>query len=153
MQKLNQQATKIFCRLLKKMKGEHMKLQVQEFMPLSMERLQQDIETPYGKATLYNLAHFFEQNGDRMSDPEMCFLVVDKQTVADDESFIAIFPQMYRLDSLGIYEESILIENGSVTNCIKVWQNDHCNFANQWLKNIRQQGFLSRSSKITKANK
>ncbi|PVD52187.1 hypothetical protein DC498_10710 [Terrimonas sp.] len=119
-----------------------MKLQASEFMPLTMERLDEDIQTPYGKGTLYSLCHYYEQNGDLMRDPEMCFLVVDNRKEETDFDFIGIYAQMYQQDNLGLYEESIRIDSGKLTSYIKVWQSGHCQFANQWLKNISQQGFL-----------
>lgn len=147
MQKLNQNATKIFCLLLKKLNGQqHIKITIPEFMPLSIERLQENIITPVGIGTLYSLCHYYEQNGDLMRDPEMCFIIVDNRKDPKDYLAVGIYPQLYQLDSLGIYEESIRIENGTVTNCITPWHKGHCSFANQWMKNITQQGFLQAST-------
>jgi len=136
MKKLQEQATRIFCRLLEKLNGkEHIKLRVEGFMPLSMEYLYQ-VETPFGTGKVYSLGHTYEQNGDLMYDPEMCFIVTN------NGNEIAIYPQLYRQDNLGLYEESIHIENGYVIGYITIWQQGHCSFANQWLKNIQSQGFL-----------
>lgn len=143
MQKLNQSATKIFCRLLQKLNGkQHLKITIPEFMPLCIERIDDEIKTTFGIGDLYSICHYYELNGDLMRDPEMCFIVVDKRNHPKDYLSVDIFPQMYQLDSLGIYEESIRIESKSVINCIKVWQSGHCQFANQWMKNISQQVFL-----------
>lgn len=143
MQKLNHQATTIFFRLLKKLnEQQHMKLYSDGFMPLIMERIADNIITTFGDGRLYSLCHYYEQNGDLMRDPEMCFIVVDNRKEKNDFDAVGIYPQMYRLDSLGLDEESIIIENGKITNCIKIWQKGHCSFANIWLKNIREQGFL-----------
>lgn len=143
MQKLNKTATRIFCVLLKKLNGQqHFKITAPEYMPLSVERLDEDIQTAFGKGTLYSICHYYEQNWDLMRDPEMCFIVVDNRQHSKDYLAVGIFPQMYQLDSLGLYEESIRIENDVVTNCITTWQKGHCSFANQWMKNIAQQGFL-----------
>lgn len=144
MQKLNQSATKIFCRLLKKLEGKnYLKIVIPEYMPLVIEQLQQDIKTPVGEGRLYSLCHYFELNGDLMRDPEMCFIMVDNRTEPKDYIAVGIYPQLYRLDSLGLYEECIRIEYAKVTNCITAWQKGHCSFANTWLKNIAQQGFLN----------
>jgi len=111
-------------------------------MPLVIERIAENIMTDFGAAKLYSLAHYYEQNGDLMSDPQMCFLVIDQRTQTKDIEHIFIYPQMYQLDGLGIYEESILIKDNRVIGCKKAWQDGHCGFANLWLNNIRQQGFL-----------
>ena len=146
MKKINQQATKIFCRLLEKL-GNHdsMKLISDGFMPLVLEQIGENISTPYGNAKLFSLAHYYEQNGDLMRDPEMVFIVVDNRIEKNDLELIGIYPQMYQQDSLGIYEESVNIEHNKLTTFKKLWQDSHCNFANMWLKNISQQSFsLSR---------
>jgi hypothetical protein len=143
MKKINEQSTRIFCSLLKKLNQEqYIKITVDGFMPLTMELLEIKIAAPFGVATLYSLCHHYVQNGDLLRDPEMCFLVVDKGTNFNDHHAVEIYPQMYQLDNLGIYEESICIENGSVKSFIKLWQWAHCNFANIWLNNIKHQGFL-----------
>ncbi|HVM86688.1 MAG TPA: hypothetical protein VMT76_00775 [Puia sp.] len=143
MKKINEQATKIFCRLIDKMNNEeYLKLSAEGYMPLVIERIAENIMTDFGAAKLYSLAHYYEQNGDLMSDPQMCFLVIDQRTQTKDIEHIFIYPQMYQLDGLGIYEESILIKDNRVIGCKKAWQDGHCGFANLWLNNIRQQGFL-----------
>lgn len=151
MQKINLQATAIFCRLLKILNGQqHMKLHSDGFMPLIVERIQENIITTFGGGTLYSLCHYYEQNGDLMRDPEMCFIVVDNRKKKNDYAAVGIFPQMYQLDSLGLFEESVTIDNGAITNCIKMWQKGQCSFANIWLKNIREQGFLLASHLVKK---
>jgi hypothetical protein len=72
----------------------------------------------------------------------MRFIVVDNRRDEIDFEMIAVYPQMYQQDNLSIYEESIRIENGIITNFIKRWQVTHCIFANTWLRNINSQGFL-----------
>lgn len=142
MKKLNEQATRIFCRLIKKLKDQqHIKLYLDGFMPLSMERLEENILTPDGVGTTYSLCYYYKLNGDLMRDPEMIFIVVDNRKDEKDIEAIHIYPQLYRLDSLGLYEESIRIENGQIKSFIKAWQSAHCAFANQWLRNIQRQGF------------
>lgn len=144
MKQLNEQATRIFCRLINKLGNQqHIKLYSEGFMPLNIERLEENVLTPFGVATIYSLCHYYELNGDLMRDPEMTFIVVDNQRAERDIKAVHIFPKMYQLDSLGLYEESIRIRNGQIISFIKTWQNGHCVFANLWLKNIAQQGFLS----------
>lgn len=143
MKQLNEQTTRIFCRLMKKLKGEQLiKLYSEGFMPLSMERLEENILTPDGVATTYSLCHYYKLNGDLMRDPEMVFIVVDSRKDEKDIKAVHIYPQLYRQDSLGLYEESIRMENGMIKSFIKTWQADHCAFANRWLRNIQMQGFI-----------
>lgn len=147
MQKLNQQATKIFCHLLEQLKDEiYVQLLSDGFMPLSLECICTNITTPYGVANLYSLSHTYTQNGDLMRDPEMCFFVIDKRTDPREYHLVGVYPQMYRQDNLGLYEESISIERGEFT-VIKAWQKGHCNFASQWMINIKEQGFLTQRKK------
>jgi hypothetical protein len=143
MKKINEQATKIFCRLLQKLNDkQHVKIISDEFMPLTIERLEENILTSSGVATIYSLCHYFEQNGDLMREPEMCFLVIDNRKDFNDYQAIEIYPQMYQYDNLGLFEESICVENHQIKSYIKVWQHAHCSFANIWLRNIKMQGFL-----------
>jgi hypothetical protein len=143
MRKINQQSTKIFCRLMAQLdSNNHVKLYSEGFMPLVLEMVAENIQTPFGRAKLYSLAHYYKQNGDMMRDPEMCFVVIDSRKEKNDFENIFIFPQMFRQDNLGIYEESILISENKITGCKKRWQDSHCHFTNTWLKNISQQGFL-----------
>jgi len=143
MKQLNEQATRIFCRLLKKLEGEQLsKLYSEGFMPLSMERLEENILTPEGVGTTYSLCHYYKLNGDVMRDPEMVFIVVDNRKDEKDMESVHIYPQLYQVDSLGLYEESTRIENGQIKSFHKTWLFAHCVFANKWLCNIQMQGFI-----------
>ena len=143
MKKLNKEATRICCRLLEKLGNcDYVKLMSDEFMPLNIERLETNIQTVFGAGTTYSFAHYYEQNGDLMSDPQMVFIVVDNRKLEDDLDAIAVYPQSYQLDGLGLYEECVSIENGKVASFIRTMQAGHAVFAGQWFRNLRQQGFL-----------
>ena len=81
-----------------------------------------------------SLAHYGEQNGDMMRDPEMLF-ALHKET----QQFI---PYYYRNDYCGIEQNSMKwSEDGIALN--PRLQAEHTTFANQWLRNIAaQQGIL-----------
>jgi len=111
-------------------------------MPLVIEMVGENIQTQFGAAKLYSLAHYYVQNGDLMRDPEMVFIVVDNRKEKKDFENILVIPQMYQQDNLGIYEESINIQNGKLSCYKKFWHNGHCKFAAEWLRNISRQGFL-----------
>jgi len=112
------------------------------FMPLVMEITDENISTSFGIAKLYSLAHYYELNGDLLSDPQMIFMVVDNRKDEKDFENISIFPQAFQQDNLGIFEESILIKNKKADSFKKTWQDGHASFANDWLRNISRQGFL-----------
>jgi hypothetical protein len=142
MKKLSIEATRIFCRLLKRMgKQTYIRLTAKEFLPLVLEQIG-EVSTFYGPGKLYSLAHYYEQEGDLMRDPEMVFIVVDNRKGTTDYDPMAIYPQLFRQDNIGAYEESVCLENDRATTFKPLWQKDQAIFASQWLKNIQQQGFL-----------
>lgn len=112
-------------------------------MPLTMELIGVGIETPWGVADLYSLCHYYEVNGDLMQDPEMCFLVTDNRNgfIADFDK-LKIAPYMFQQANLGIYQDSIKIEHSKLTRYLRKQQKEQTAFANTWLQNIREQGFL-----------
>jgi len=77
------------------------------------------------------VAHYHEQNGDLMRDPEMVFLR-DK-----DGRF---FPTYFLQDGgLGFEQESADVGKGTFQPAM---QAEHASFANLWMKNIREQQHL-----------
>jgi hypothetical protein len=112
-------------------------------MPLTIEKIG---EVYNGEAKLYSLCHYYVQFGDLMQDPEVCFIVVDVRG-DETEAFekVQITPYSFRQANMGIDDESITFnENGIVKNCDDDMQHEHTEFAEQWLTNIWQQGFLKR---------
>ena len=77
-----------------------------------------------------SLAHYGEQNGDMMRDPEMLF-ALHKET----QQFI---PYYYRNDYMGMEQDSVRWTEESVLLNRRL-QADHTSFANQWLRNIAAQ--------------
>lgn len=144
MEFLNKAATIVFGELLNRMNNGYLKLTNKPFMPLTMELIGVGIQTPWGMAELYSLCHYYEQNGDLMQDPEMCFFVTDnrKGFLADYDKLI-IAPYMFQQANLGIYQDSTIIENSRLTKFLRAQQKDQTVFANSWLTNIRGQGFLN----------
>lgn len=144
MKHLNQHSTRIFCALMEAMQGaQHLKINNSPFMPLTIEQIGTGIHTPWGEASLYSLCHYYEQNGDLMQDPEMCFIVADNR--ADDPAAlenVTITPYSFQQANMGIYEESALIQNNTLAKFLRKKQADHAAFAELWLANISEQGFL-----------
>jgi hypothetical protein len=80
---------------------------------------------------LYSVAHYYEQNGDLMRDPEMCFIK------GKDGEY---YPYYYRLDGLGIERECISWdEEGNVLGIQKNEQGNQAVFAGTWMRNIKRQ--------------
>lgn len=80
-----------------------------------------------------SLAHYGQQNGDAMRDPEMLF-ALHKET----QQFI---PYYYRNDYMGMEQYSVRwTEEGVLLN--RRLQANHTTFANQWLRNIDTQQHL-----------
>jgi hypothetical protein len=80
---------------------------------------------------LFSVAHYYEQNGDLMRDPEMVFL-----RGADGR----FYPTYFRQDGgLCIEQESADVEKGTFRPAM---QAEHASFAGLWMKNIREQQHL-----------
>lgn len=94
----------------------------QAIMPVSVERIA-DRE--------FSIAHYYEQNGDLMADPEMVFL-----RSVDGSSF---FPLHFQQDNTGSYRVGMSIEADGKIRWNAREQADQVSFANQWLTNIKQQ--------------
>lgn len=143
MKQLNNQSKKIFSLIMKKMeKRPYIRLESAEFMPITVEIVNRFITTEAGEAALYSITHYHEQNGVSLRDPQMCFLVIDCRIEPQEFNKLIVIPQMFRQDSRGIHDESINIENNIIVSYQPSIQHDQCLFANQWLQNIQQQGFL-----------
>ncbi len=73
----------------------------------------------------YSIAHYYTQNGDRMRDPEITFMM--------DETAQCIYALSYTQDNMGIYYETCDRTEEQVE--------DLMGFFDQWLTNIMEQGF------------
>ena len=83
----------------------------------------------------YSVAHYYQQNDDRMADPEMTFYRCEHGRV---------FPCSYQQDSLGIYRMGLEItELGIIEGENPKEQADQADFANVWMKNIAEQQRLT----------
>ena len=86
----------------------------------------------------FSLAHYGQQNGDAMRDPEMLFALHK-----ESQQFI---PYYYRNDYCGIEQYSVRWTNEGILLNRRL-QADHTTFANQWLRNIAaQQGIQCQHS-------
>jgi hypothetical protein len=124
---LNDKATAIFRKLTEGLKkvGDHQQWNNgNSFMAACVEIIGRT-----GLGPLVSIAHYYEQNGDLMRDPDVIFLI------GADEN---IYPISFRQDNLGTYLESAVVENGQWKVRTKM-QADLCSFCNQWMRNINDQ--------------
>lgn len=96
------------------------------FMPVCVEVIDENDNYRF-----ISVAHYYEQNGDLMADPEMCFI----QYKVSNE----FVPYYYKMDAFGTYQESVTIEDGKPTKYAPRLQAAHTTFANIWFKNIKFQ--------------
>lgn len=139
MKSINQQATIIFTSLIERLGNEqYIKLTSKGFMPLHFEFIG-EVVTNLGVCNAFSLMHSFVQNGDLMRDPEMCFLYF---TDDQDNLFKGIFPYTYQLDAIGVYQEAAHFHQFGYMDVDPGLQEKLSEFANLWLNNIKDQGFI-----------
>ena len=79
---------------------------------------------------IFSLAHYYEQHGDLMRDPEMLFIQ------AEDGGY---YPVEIWQDAVNSHSVGVLIEDGKAVSIDETEQADMTMFAEVWLKNIRVQ--------------
>lgn len=77
----------------------------------------------------FSLAHYGEQNGDAMRDPEVIFWF-------DGQDY---FPYYFRNDYMGQERYWVDFEGGKPVRCHPRMQADLASFCNTWLRNIEAQ--------------
>lgn len=77
---------------------------------------------------IFSVAHYYEQNGDLVADPEMTFLR------GEDRRY---YPLSYKLDSLGVYREGVVWADGEPRHINAREQRDEAIFAGTWMANIK----------------
>jgi hypothetical protein len=83
-----------------------------------------------------SVAHYGEQNGDLMRDPEMCFELTNPLRLG-----WMITPFYFRNDYLGV-EQFSRYRDGENYVFVPDLYEEHEQFARQWDRNLRAQGFL-----------
>jgi hypothetical protein len=83
-----------------------------------------------------SVAHYGEQNGDLMRDPEMCF-----ELSKPPLSGFAVSAYYYRNDYMGV-EQFSRYRDGTNYVFVPDLCEEHDTFSRLWDKNIRDQGFL-----------
>ena len=122
----NYRTLKPFIDVVKRNDG-HMRFTAEGFMDLSIEDLFR--KDRFGN-DVFAIAHYGEQNGDAMADPDMEFSI--------DETNKRIIPRTFQNDYIGLYQQ--VFRNGDATYSPRLLI-DLDEFLWQWLKNIEMQGF------------
>ena len=110
--------------------GLYLKIDNAPYMELVIEAM--DESGPMGLHAL-SVAHYGEQNGDAMRDPEMCF----ELGLAGGAHLSAFY---YRNDYLGVEQWSRDVIEGNYVQLIALHA-QHERFAKTWDNNLRLQGF------------
>jgi hypothetical protein len=84
-----------------------------------------------------SVAHYGEQNGDAMRDPEMLFEVIEE--VGREPEF---WPFYFRNDYSAVEQWSRRRDEAGNLHCLPKRTHDFEQFATMWDRNLRDQGFL-----------
>jgi len=144
MKSLDKVSKNIFCKLIEAMNGEqYLNIECNNYLPLTIELLDNTINTEYGIGCTYSFCNYYEKNGDLMQSPEMCFLFIDNRTEAiHDLGKAIVLPYMFQYADLELYEQSIHFEHGKIVGIDETMQSRHSLLAMQWLSEIKSIGYL-----------
>lgn len=117
-------------------------------MPLSVEKIN-TVKFIGEMMPVYSFAHYYEQNGDLMRDPDVEFFVYDLRksaiaggiTETDDLiDCVGIFPARFRQDGILFRDEQIIFTEGDKAGkYLRKAYHDTVNFCSMWMKNIKWQ--------------
>ena len=134
MKPLSKKAEAIFNKLTEGLTkvGDHKKIDNANgsFMAVCVEIID---ETKAGK--IVSVAHYFEQNGDLMRDPDCTFLISDGTFTGE----AGVFPISFRQDNMGIDQEAATVQEDGHILMHPNMQRDISTFCCQWMKNIQEQ--------------
>ena len=136
MKSLNSKATQIIQKLYGSMSdpkyrqdedGNYAKIQNSPaLMPVVVEK----VGHLKGYGEIISIAHYGEQNGDLMADPDMTFTIVRGE----------YYPISFKNDYVGIYQEVFSYNEDGSPEAIDIkLQSDLTTFANQWMNSIQEQ--------------
>jgi len=120
--------------------GDHRKIDNKPgtFMAVHVERI--------GKCNLgpmFSVAHYYEQNGDLMKDPDMVFIR------GVDGNY---HPIEFQQDNVAFYSRAVTFnEKGEVSHYYPAVQKDMVDFANHWMLNIAMQQHITPVRETTAA--
>ena len=112
--------------------GSHVAIENNPYMRLVIEYLEE--RGPDGHPVI-SIAHYGEQNGDAMRDPEMLFQVLR------DDTELVIQAFYYRNDYVGVEEWSRYHDDQDRLIAKLKLESEHERFASMWALALEQQGF------------
>jgi len=112
--------------------GFHIRVENEPWMTLVIEDTQE--RGPNGLPAI-SVAHYGEQNGDLMRDPEMIF------EAEESGEKMTLIPFYWRNDYAGIEQYSAFVEEGQTLLNAHL-RREHILFAGKWDANLKVQGFL-----------
>lgn len=113
----------------------HIKIVNGSWMPLTIEEIG---EGPHGYPAI-SVCHYYEQQGDLMRDPEMCFEIVPDIATGK----LRMYPYSFRNDGVGAIREVYgLNDQGRAVTVNLREKKDEASFARLWNRNIADQGFV-----------
>ncbi len=124
-----------FISMVKALDG-HARFTAPGYMDLVIEQLY--YTDPYGNQ-VYSIAHYGEQYGDLMRDPEITFSL--------DAERGRIIPLSFQNDYIGAYQEILCTRNGKQMYSVSLLK-DLDQFLWQWNKNIAEQKFSPTSIRL-----
>ena len=125
MKALNKTAERIFRKLIADPEPHKIDNGGESIMAVHVERIRTVDLGP-----IYSVAHYYEQNGDLICDPDMTFLVAS----TDD----AVYPLTFEQGGL-LYQDAIEWDEGRIKGYRPKMQADMTSFANGWMRNIKEQ--------------
>ena len=78
---------------------------------------------------MFSVAHYYEQNGDLVKDPDMVFV----------RSKDGYYPIEFQQDNLAIYQCAVTWEGDKIKAYSQKMQKDMASFASSWMRNIKAQ--------------
>ena len=128
MKQLSVEATNVLNKMVGMMEDFCVRIDNSEgdYMPVYVSLFNKSL----GKRVI-SVGHFMSVDGQILCDPQMMFIY--------DETEGVYFPSYYRQDCLGVEQNSIKIVHGEIKSVNKFLQAEHTDFANQWLRNIKDQ--------------
>ena len=129
---VSREGFEVILRILSMMKDGYVKLDSKRgYMPLVVEQVD-SFHFHEREFSIISFAHYGECQGDLMADPEMLFFI------CKDEGFA--FASYYKNDWVGLEQHSVIPDDDKLL-WNKQLQKSHADFAELWLKNIREQQF------------
>ena len=132
MKYLSKEATKVMDKLTEGLDEENGYRKIDNsdtYMAVNVDRVAE-----MDAGVIFAVAHNFIQEGDVMAGPDMGFL-----KATDPHGTNLYFPTHYQLDSLSLYQEGAVFEDGKLKGIYRRMQAEHTTFANMWMKNIKVQ--------------